>query len=299
MNFRRLKQVCKFGWQDAKTISQEQGVNKGRLAVFGNILHCYLKYNVWSNQYKKEKIYTLPAEQKKAVCLKYQEKNAKRDKWVKDFFVNYKFLKKWSSFKYERSADLQEKRRAAYKKQYGLGENCFVGYDVILHKHHFSDSIITTGKNCLLAEHVDIDFTGGLTLGNKVSISEGVKILTHNHSLDYTCRGDDKGCELTPLIIQDSVWIGTRAVLLPGAKEIGRGAMVSSSSCVRSKIPPYAIVMGNPARIVGFRYLPKVIVEIEKSQYSESERIPLEILEQNYQKFYKSRIKEIKEFVKP
>ena len=298
MYFRRLKKVCKYGWLDAKEISQKPEVNKSRMAVFCDILYCYLKYGVWSNQYKKEQICSLSAVEKRSVCLKYQEKNDKRDRWIKGFFDNYRFLNKWSSIKYEQSSRLQRKRHAAYRKQYGLGENCFVGYNVVLHRHHFSDSAVVTGKNCLFAENVNVDYTGGLTIGDTVSISEGAKILTHNHSLDYTSRGDDKGCEMTPLVIQDNVWIGAKAVILPGVKEIGRGAMISSSACVRSKIPPYAIVMGNPARIVGFRFLPKVIVEIEKSRYSESEQIPLDVLEFNYQKYYKDRINEIKEFVK-
>ena len=298
MYFRRLKKVFKFGWQDAGIISQEQDVKKSRMAVFCDILSCYLRYGLWSNQYKKEQVYSLSADEKQQVCLKYQEKNDKRDRWIKGFFDNYKFLNKWSSLKYEQSSRRQLKRKAAYRRQYGLGENCFVGHNVILHRHHFSDSVITTGKNCLLAEDVNIDYTGGLTIEDLVSISEGAKILTHNHSLDYTSSGDDKGCELTPLVIHDRVWIGAKAVVLPGVKEIGRGAMISSSSCVRSKVLPYAIMMGNPARLVGFRYLPKMIVEIEKSRYPESERIPLALLENNYQKYYKDRIKEIKEFVK-
>lgn len=299
MYFRRLKKVFKYGWQDAGSISQEPEVNKNRMAVFCDILNCYLRYGVWSNQYKKEHVYSLSAEERQCVCLKYQEKNDKRDRWIKGFFANYRFLNKWSSLKYEQSSRLQLKRLAAYRRQYGLGENCFVGHNVILHRHHFSDSVITTGKNCLLAEDVNIDYTGGLTMGNTVSISEGAKILTHNHSLDYSSIGEDKGCEQTPLVIHDSVWIGAKAVILPGVKEIGRGAMISSSSCVRSKVLPYAIMMGNPAKLVGFRFLPKVIAEIEKSRYSESERIPLDLLESNYQKYYKARIKEIKEFVKP
>ena len=298
MSFRRLKQVCKYGWRDSRTISHEPGVVKGRLAIFCDILHCFLRYNVWSNQYKKEKLYLLSGEQRETICLKYQEKNTKRDKWVKGFFNNYKFLNKWSSFKYERSANLQAKRRFAYKMQYGLGENCFVGYDVILHRHHFKDSIIATGRDCLIAEHVDIDYTGGVTLGNYVSISEGVKIFTHNHELDFSVVDEDKGCVITPLTIQDSAWIGAKSVILPGVKEIGRGAMISSFSCVRSKIPPYAIVMGNPAKIVGFRFLPKRAVEYEKSIYQESERIPLDVLEYNYNKYYRERVKEIRDFVK-
>ena len=91
MDFRRLKQVFKFGWQDAKTISGEPNMNNSRLSVFCDILHCYLKYNVWSNQYKKEKLYLLSGEQRETICLRYQEKNNKRDKWVKEFFDNYKF----------------------------------------------------------------------------------------------------------------------------------------------------------------------------------------------------------------
>ena len=253
MTFRRIRQVCEYGWKDALTLSREEGAGKGRMAVFLDILHCFFKYNIWSNQYKKEKLHLLPAEQKREICLQYQEKNTRRDRWVKDFFDNYKFLEKWSRFKYELSADLQAKRRAAYKKQYGLGENCFVGYDVILHKHHYKESKVVTGRDCLLAEHVNIDYTGGLTLGNKVSISEGAKILTHNHVINFTGKDIDKGCLLTPLVIQDRVWIGARAMILPGVGEIGRGAMISADTVIHQAIPPYAIVMGNPGKIIGFR----------------------------------------------
>lgn len=298
MYFRRLKKVFKYGWQDAGTISKKPEVNKSRLAVFCDILSCYLRYGLWSNQYKKEQVYFLSADEKQQVCLKYQEKNDKRDRWIKGFFDNYKFLNRWSSFKYEQSSRLQLKRHAAYRKRYGLGEKCFVGYNVILHRHHFSDSVIVTGKNCLLAENVNIDYTGGLILEDYAAISEGVKVLTHNHTLDYTLN-EDKGSEITPLVIRDRAWIGAKAVIMPGVNEIGRGALVSSASCVRCRVPPYAIVMGNPAKIVGFRFLPKVIVEMEKTLYPESERLPIEVLERNYNKYYKERIKEIKEFVKP
>lgn len=299
MNFRRLKQVCKYGWQDAKSICQEPGVNKGHLAVFGDILHCYLKYNVWSNQYKKEKIYTLPAEQRKAVCLKYQEKNTNRDKWVKDFFDNYKFLNKWSSFKYERSASLQAKRRDAYKKQYSLGENCFIGYDVVFHRHHYCDSHIFTGPECLIAEHVDIDYTGGLTLGKQVAVSEGVKILTHNHELFGNAVGEEKReCMISPLLVHDHVWIGARSIILPGAKEIGRSAIIGAGSIVKNSIPPYAVVLGNPAKIVGFVLTPKEAFEYEKTHYLDGERLPLEMLQKNYEKYYLNRIGEIKQLLK-
>lgn len=294
MNFRRIRQVCGYGWKDAQTLSQEDGVQKGKVVIFLDILYCFFKYNVWSNQYKKEKLHLVSGEQKKEICLKYQEKNTNRDRWVKDFFDNYKFLNKWSSFKYEQNADLQAKRRAAYKKQYGLGENCFVGYDVILHKHHYVDAKIETGKNCLIAEHTNIDYTGGLLIGDKVSISEGVKILTHNHVVDFSGTDESKGCYKTPLVIGDRVWIGTRCTILPGVKEIGRGALISADTCINKKVPPYAIIMGNPAKIVGFRMRPDRIVIFEESIYPKEERIPIEILKDNYEKYYRCRWKEIK-----
>lgn len=217
----------------------------------------------------------------------YQEKNNKRDQWVKAFFDNYKFLNKWSSFKYEQSPDLQAKRRAAYKNQYGLGDNCFVGYDVIFHKHHYVDAKIETCKDCLFAEHVNIDYTGGLTLGYRVGISEGAKIFTHNHVIDFTGVNEDKGCVKTPLIIHDKAWVGARAMIMPGVKEIGRGAVLSADSCVRKKVPLYAIVMGNPAKIVGFRMPLEDILEYEKANYEEKDRILSDILFKNYENISK------------
>lgn len=294
MNFRRLKQVFQYGWKDADTISKEKGVNKNRLAIFYDMLHCYLKYNVWTNQYKKEKLYALDSEARKKICLRYQEKNNKRDQWVKKFFENYRFLNKWSSFKYERSASLQAKRRAAYKNQYGLGENCFIGYDVIFHKHHYMEAKIQTGKNCLIAEETNIDYTGGITIGDEVSISEGTKILTHNHDMEFSSKDLYKGCILTPLSIEDKVWIGSRSTILPGVNRIGRFAQIGAGAVVRNPIPPYAIVVGNPAKIVGFIYTPEEVAEFEKEKYPETERTDIEKYTQQYEKYFVLRMKEIK-----
>lgn len=294
MNFRRLKQVCQYGWQDASIISQEEGVNKSRLSIFCDMLSCYFKYNVWTNQYKKEKLYNLSGDARKEICQKYQEKNTRRDRWVKEFFKNYKFLNKWSSFKYERSATFQAKRRAAYKKQYGLGENCFVGYDVILHKHHYKDSKIVTGSKCGISEHVDIDYTGGFVMKNYVWLSEGTKILTHNHEIDYSSDDLSKGCILTPLIIEDKVWIGARSTILPGVNNIGRYASIGACSVVRHPVPPYAIVVGNPAKIVGFLYTPEEVAEFERDKYSESERTDIDKYTKQYEKYFINRMSDIK-----
>lgn len=297
MVFRRIRQVCEYGWKDAIVLSQEEGVNKGKWSIFIDILYCFFKYNVWSNQYKKENLHQLSGEQKKEICQKYQDKNSFRDRWVKQFFDNYKFLHKWSSFKYETSAILQAKRRAAYKRQYGLGENCFIGYNVIFHRHHYIESQIVTGKDCLIAEQTNIDYTGGLTMENNVSLSEGVKILTHNHDLNFDSKELTKGCIITPLIIRDNVWIGTHATIMPGVREIGRGAIISADTYVNSKVPPYAVVLGNPGKIVGFRLTPEEVCEHEKKLYPLEERTDMVKYEKIYNKFFINRITDIKKYV--
>lgn len=298
MDFRRIRQVCEYGWKDAVILSQEERIRKVRWSIFFDILYCFFKYNVWSNQYKKERLYLLSGEQKKEICLKCQKKNNYRDKWVKEFFDNYKFLHKWSSFKYETSASSQAKRRSAYKKQYGLGDNCFIGYDVIFHKHHYVDAKIVTGADCLIAEHTDIDYTGNLILGTQVAISEGAKILTHNHDIYGSALGDDKRKTLiTPLKIGDYAWIGARAFILPGVNEIGRCSLIGAGSVVKNSVPPYAMVIGNPAKIVGFVYTPEEVIAFEENKYNPVDRTDIEKYEKIYNKYFINRITDIKKFV--
>ena len=55
-----------------------------------------------------------------------------------------------------------------------------------------------------------------------------------------------------PVVIEENVWVGFEAVILPGVR-VGRGSIIGSKSVVYENIPPYAVVVGNPGRII--RYL--------------------------------------------
>ncbi len=57
----------------------------------------------------------------------------------------------------------------------------------------------------------------------------------------------------TPLEIMGDVWIGTRAIILPGCKRIGAHSIVGAGAVVTHDVPNYAIVAGNPARVVRMR----------------------------------------------
>lgn len=99
------------------------------------------------------------------------------------------------------------------------------------------------------------------------------------------------------IIVEEDVWMGVNVTLLSGVT-IGRGATVGAGSVCAKSVPPYAVVMGNPAKVVGFNFTPEEIIEHEKALYPEEERLPLELLEKNYNKYFISRIKEIKEFTR-
>ena len=293
MDYRRLKNVFLYGWKDAAAISEETGRN--RIGLFIDMLSCFLKYYVFGYQYKKEKLYSIHGEERKHICLKLQKQNTKQIQWQNEFYDNYKFLNKWSSLKYEQSPDLQKKKWAAYTKRYGFGKNCVIGHDVLLVRHHHLDGKIFVGNNVLMAKHTFIDYSGHLIIHDNVAIANGVIIETHTHNIESK-RGS--GAIQSRLEIGDGVHVLTRSYIADTCHSIGRYARIGAGTYVRNNIPPYAIVMGNPAKIIGFLYSPEEMVEFEKEKYPENERTPLDKYTQWYEKYFQSRAKEIKSFIK-
>lgn len=95
------------------------------------------------------------------------------------------------------------------------------------------------------------------------------------------------------IIVDEDVWIGAKSILLRGV-HLGRGCIVGAGSVVRRSVPPYAMVAGNPAKIIGFRFTPKEMEIHEAALMPEGERIPLETLQKNYDNYFVKRIKDIK-----
>ena len=79
---------------------------------------------------------------------------------------------------------------------------------------------------------------------------------------------------------------------------VGRGSIIGAGSVVRNNIPPYAIVVGNPAKIIGFKFSPEEVIVHEKVLYPENKRIDIEILNKNYNKYFVNRIKEIRNYLR-
>lgn len=76
------------------------------------------------------------------------------------------------------------------------------------------------------------------------------------------------------IVVEEDVWIGINVTLLNGA-HIGRGSIIGAGCVVSGEIPPYAIVVGNPAKVKRFLFTPEEIIEHEKALYANSERYEL------------------------
>ncbi|MFN2477053.1 MAG: DapH/DapD/GlmU-related protein [Chthoniobacterales bacterium] len=104
------------------------------------------------------------------------------------------------------------------------------------------------GTGSTINENCRLDNRGGLTIGDHVSISAEVCVLTADHDPhSATFAGRSR-----PVSIGDYAFIGTRAMILPGVT-IGRGAVVAAGAVVTKEVPPLAIVAGLPAKQIGTR----------------------------------------------
>lgn len=291
MDINRFRQVARYAWKQSKDLSAETG--KSRFSLFFDMLGCYHKYLMWTNQYMMEKFYEKSPEEREVIGRKYYESGLIRDAWQKDFRDNREFLIKYTNIKYEK-ASLREKRNKAYTKRYNAGKNLFVEYDVHLSRQHYLDGTISIGDNVLLAKHVFIDYSGELIIHNDVALANGVIIETHTHPIE-------KNRYLpvpSKLEIFEGVKILSGSYIADTCHSIGRYARIGAGSFVRSNVPPYAIVMGNPAKIIGFLYSPEEMVAFEKAMnYPERDKTSLDHYIKYYDKCYKKRIKEIANFI--
>jgi maltose O-acetyltransferase len=110
------------------------------------------------------------------------------------------------------------------------------------------------GQNIHIGDHVFMNFLctildcNEVRIGNHVMIGPGVQIYTAAHALQAEAR--NQGWEVAkPIVIEDNVWIGGSAILLPGVR-IGRNAVVGAGAVVTRDVPANMVVAGNPARVI-------------------------------------------------
>ena len=142
------------------------------------------------------------------------------------------------------------------------------------------------------------------TIGRYCSIGPAARIITINHPMESksthgfawnsglkVCKEDMR--KWSPITIGNDVWIGSGAIIMPNVTEIGDGAVIGAGAVVNKDTPPYAVVVGNPARIVRYRFSREVIDELLASKWWEKDideiKANLKEFQQPYEKLYYER----------
>lgn len=150
-------------------------------------------------------------------------------------------------------ADRKERKKLykLYSKMKKVGKNIHIC------KNYSISSLgnIELGSHIWIGENFYAKGEGGIKIGSGTIISRNVEIWTSNHnydSLDLMTIPYDKRFIYKHVHIGENVWIGSRVIILPGIK-IGEGAVIGAGAVVSKDIPPYAVVGGNPAKILKYR----------------------------------------------
>lgn len=133
-----------------------------------------------------------------------------------------------------------------------IGDDVYVGHQTILKGYHQNRLIV--GARSWIGQQCFLHAAGGITIGVRVGIGPGVKILTSTHALpaDPATPIMDGALTFAPVVLEDGCDIGVGAVILPGVT-IGRGAQIGAGAVVTKDVPAGAIAAGVPARVIGNR----------------------------------------------
>ena len=148
------------------------------------------------------------------------------------------------------------------KSSISIGKHTHVRGELLVYAH---GGRITIGDFCYVGENSRIWSGKSIVVGNYVLIAHGVNIHDNNsHPVNYELRRKHTeqiilkghpthGIDLKekPVVIKDDAWIGFNASVMKGVT-IGTAAIVGANAVVTEDVPDYAVVVGNPAKIIGY-----------------------------------------------
>lgn len=112
----------------------------------------------------------------------------------------------------------------------------------------FDPAGISIGEGTIVGDRCFLDGRAELKIGNHVDIASEVMIYNSEHDIN----SEDFHATENPVEIGDYVFIGPRAIILPGVK-VGNGAVIAAGAVVTKDVPDFAIVAGVPAKVIGER----------------------------------------------
>ncbi len=138
-------------------------------------------------------------------------------------------------------------RRAFYRL---VGMSIGAGSSIHMRLTLYNPAGISIGEDTIVGEKCTFDGRANLTIGNHVDIASEVMIYNSEHDIN----DPQFGAIVAPVTIDDYVFIGPRAIILPGVT-IGKGAVVGAGAVVTKDVAPNTIVGGVPAKVIGERKL--------------------------------------------
>ena len=113
---------------------------------------------------------------------------------------------------------------------------------------------VSVGDNVFINSQCYFEAMAPIVIGNNVLLGYGTALLTTNHNFKKPkLLIREQGIASKAITIQDDVWIGARATILPGVT-IGQGSVIAAGAVVTKNVEPYSIVGGIPARFIKKRY---------------------------------------------
>jgi acetyltransferase-like isoleucine patch superfamily enzyme len=129
-----------------------------------------------------------------------------------------------------------------------LGLKCGKGTIIDMDQYILNNHRIIVGSHTHINRKCLLDGRGRLNIGNNVSISFDVKLITGGHDINSSIFI----AKFKPIFVEDYVWIGAGAIVLQGCT-IGKGAVIAAGSVVTGDVEPYTVVGGVPAKKIGER----------------------------------------------
>jgi galactoside O-acetyltransferase len=116
-----------------------------------------------------------------------------------------------------------------------------------------NEGSLIIGQNCGLGSNIQIGASAGkIIIGNDVMIASNVVLRAADHGIAKDEKMQKQAYTSGIIIIEDDVWIGANAIILKNVT-LGQGCVVGAGSVVTKSVEPYAIVAGNPAKLIKYR----------------------------------------------
>ena len=140
------------------------------------------------------------------------------------------------------------RNQMAKQKMRSCGTGCILhGKVTIVYPEHLS-----LGNNVHIGSNALIDALGGVIIGDNTHVSRNLTIYSCNHNYEGNFLPYDNISIRKPVVIGKNVWIGADVKIIPGVT-IGDGAIIGMGVVISKNVPPLAVVVGQPFRIIKYR----------------------------------------------